>query len=113
MEENEKNISFMEEPIVSYCTSSLNQGVRSFFSSRNSKSFKHAHISFTPSNSNTNIFSLCNTIMLPFIDNETISQEENNMKNKSIRFTASKDKIFSLKKDTIKLKLDISKEGYK
>ena len=111
MIENEKNISFIEEPIELYCSSSLNQGVRSIFSTRKSKSFKHNHFSFTPSNSNSNKFSLCNTIMLPFVvTNEISSQEEINMKAKSNRVIASKETLFSLKKENIKLQLDTSKE---
>ena len=110
MEENEKNISFVEEPLVSYCTSSLNQGVCAIFSNRKSKSFRHTHFSFTPTNTNNNKFSLCNTIMLPFITNETLNKEENYMKNKSNRLITSKDTLFSLKKENTKLKLDISKE---
>ena len=86
MEENEKNISYTEEPIVSYYSSSLNLGVCAIFSNRNSKSYKHSHFSFTPTNSNNNKFSLCNTIMLPSITNDISNPEENNKKNKNNRF---------------------------
>jgi len=110
MEENEKNISFTEEPIISYYSSSLNLGVGAMFSSRNPKSFKYTHFSFTPSTSNNNKFSLCNTIMIPYITNEISTKEENKIKSKSNRIAASKDTLFSLKKDNTKLNLDISKE---
>jgi len=110
MEENEKNISYTEEPIVSYYSSSLNLGVCAIFSNRNSKSYKHSHFSFTPTNSNNNKFSLCNTIMLPSITNDISNPEENNKKNKNNRFAESKDTLFSLKKENVILKLDISKE---
>ena len=110
MEENEKNKSFIEEPIELYCSSSLNQGVRSTFSTRKAKSFKHNNFLFTPTNANNNKFSLCNTIMLPFVVNDISNPEEKNMKAKSNRVILSKETLFSLKKENIKLKLDKSKD---
>ena len=83
-EENDKSTSFCEEPRIYYYSSSLNLGVASIFSERNSKLIKEYNISFTPTNSsNNNKFSLCNTIMLPFITSELSLEEDKNNNYKS------------------------------
>ena len=117
-EENDKSTSFCEEPRISYYSSSLNLGVASIFSQRNSKPYKEFTISFTPTNSsNNNKFSLCNTIMLPFITTEVSLDEDknNNYKNnsrnqKNNSCIMPRDKNFLLKKDNTTFKTDTSKD---
>ena len=117
-EENDKSTSFCEEPRIYYYSSSLNLGVASIFSERNSKLIKEYNISFTPTNSsNNNKFSLCNTIMLPFITSELSLEEDknNNYKSngrnhKNNSCIIPKDKNIFLKKDNTTFKTDTSKD---
>ena len=118
IEENDKSTSFCEEPRIYYYSSSLNLGVASIFSQRNSKPYKEFTISFTPTNSsNNNKFSLCNTIMLPFITSELSLEEDknNNYKSngrnhKNNSCIIPKDKNTFLKKDNTTFKTDTSKD---
>ena len=57
------------EPIISYCSSSLNIGVTAIFSDNKRKSIKRSASLFLPESPKCN-FSLCNTIMMPFIINK-------------------------------------------
>jgi hypothetical protein len=114
--ENDKSTSFCEEPRISYYSSSLNLGVASIFSQRNSKPYKEFNILFTPSNSsNNNQFSLCNTIMLPFITTEiSLDEDKNNIyRNKNHKNNSCimhRDKNLLLKKDNTTFKTDTSKD---
>ena len=118
IEENDKSTSYCEEPRIFYYSSSLNLGVASIISQRNSKPYKEFNISFSPSNSsNNNKFSLCNTIMLPFITNEmSLDDNKNNIyKNNSKNQTNNscimpRDKNLLLKKDNTTFKTDTSKD---
>ena len=68
------------EPQISYYSSSLNCGVTAIFSKNEIKSYKKAGKLFGPVSPKNN-FSLCNTIMLPFIINkELIESDSNNNK---------------------------------
>ena len=118
-EENDKNISFCEEPRISYYSSSLNLGVASIFSERNSRSYQEFNFTFTPTNSsNNNKFSLCNTIMLPSITTELSLDEDknNNIYNNNSRNHKNnscimpRDKNLLLKKDNTTFKTDTSKD---
>ena len=71
------------EPPVSYYSSSENCGVTAIFSNKEIKSFRKMNSLFTPVSPKNN-FSLCNTIMWPFIINEkTIELDNNKNINKS------------------------------
>ena len=70
------------EPIESYQSSSTNCGVSTIISSRQIRPFKQLDMLLTPCSHNSS-FSLCNTIMLPYITSEESiecnSKRENNM----------------------------------
>ena len=77
------------EPQISYYSSSLNCGVTAIFSKNEKKlnnKINELYIPFSPKNN----FSLCNTIMLPFIINENLIDNKNNNINQSL--SISKDK---------------------
>ena len=65
------------EPQISYYSSSLNCGVTAIFSKNEIKSYKKAGKLFGPVSPKNN-FSLCNTIMLPFIINKELIESDNN-----------------------------------
>ena len=78
---DENDIYTSVEPVISYCSSSINCGVSTILSSREIRPSKKLDMLFTPISSiSNNSFSLCNTIMLPYIINEEsidISPNEN------------------------------------
>ena len=79
------------EPPVSYYSSSENCGVTAIFSNKEIKSFRKMNSLFTPVSPKNN-FSLCNTIMWPFIINEkTIELDNNKNINKSATLIKEKE----------------------
>ena len=72
------------EPVISYYSSSSNCGVSTLFSSRQKRPFKQLNMLFTPTSSSChNSFSLCNTIMLPYITTEESIQSNDSKNNNS------------------------------
>ena len=79
------------EPPVSYYSSSLNCGVTAIFSNKEIKSLRKMNSLFTPVSPKNN-FSLCNTIMWPFIINEKAIESDNYNKNINKSATLIKEK---------------------
>ena len=78
------------EPPISYYSSSSNSGVTAIFSNSKIESYKKFNPIFTTFSKNS--FSLCNTIMVPFIINEKTIQLDDNNFNKEINKSASLNK---------------------
>ena len=78
----EDDLFTIVEPPISYYSSSINGGVTAIFSKNEIKSYKRVSKLFMPVSPKNN-FSLCNTIMLPFIikqesiDNDNINNNMN------------------------------------
>ena len=111
------NSSFCEEPKIYYYSTSSNYGVKAVFSDRNNKSIKKYNLSLTPTSSNNNRFSLCNTIMLPTITTEIFTEsEKNDFYNDNICKINKKDSSpnekanSSLYKDNTRIKTFYSKD---
>ena len=68
-ENDDDELYTIVEPVISYCSSSSNCGVSTIISARQTRPSKKLDISFTPSVTESS-FSLCNTIMLPYITTE-------------------------------------------
>ena len=75
--------------MISYCSSSSNCGVSTIISARQTRPSKKLDISFTPSVTESS-FSLCNTIMLPYITTE--DSIETNKDNYNNQISLIKDK---------------------
>ena len=81
------------EPPISYYSSSSNNGVKAICSNREIQSYHKINQLFDHFSPNNN-FSLCNTIMAPFILTEKIMEQDNNNYSRSINKSISiiKDK---------------------
>ena len=88
----EDDLFTIVEPPISYYSSSINCGVTAIFSKNEIKSYKRVSKLFMPVSPKNN-FSLCNTIMLPFIINqESIDNDNiNNNMNHSALLIKGKD----------------------
>ena len=82
LDDDDDDLYTIVEPIESYQSSSTNCGVSTIISSRQIRPFKQLDMLLTPCSHNSS-FSLCNTIMLPYITSEESiecnSKRENNM----------------------------------
>ena len=96
----EDEIFTIVEPQISYYSSSLNCGVTAIFSKNDKKCFKKSAKFFGPVSPKNN-FSLCNTIMLPFIINKESIESENN--NNKINHSASIIKDNDLNQNSLKI----------
>ena len=94
--ENKRSSFLEEEPILFYSTAS-NFGVIS----KNLKTPKNIHMSFTPSSSNEKI-SFSNTIMFPNITAEETLEAEKNIQNEKSKY--------SIRKESTRLKTESSKD---
>jgi CTD small phosphatase-like protein 2 len=82
------------EPQISYYSTTFNRGVTAIFPKKEKKVYKkinELYIPFSPKNN----FSLCNTVMIPFIINENLLENENNITTTNTNF----NKTFSISKD--------------
>ena len=78
-EDDDDEEFYTVEPSISYQSSSINCGVSTIFSSRERKPFKKLSMLITPNSSHNSSFSLCNTIMLPYITTaSSIYSDDNN-----------------------------------
>ena len=82
LDDDDDDLYTIVEPIESYQSSSTNCGVRTIISSRQIRPLKQLDMLLTPCSHNSS-FSLCNTIMLPYITTEesieSTSKQENNI----------------------------------
>ena len=126
----EDEIFTNEEPQISYYSSSLNCGVTAIFSKKEIKSYKKTSKLFGPVSPKNN-FSLCNTIMLPFIINKELIESDNNKKinhsaslikendmdQNSLKIDNTRNKTFSSKgenkknNDSLNGKINVEKEN--
>ena len=82
---NDDDSSICEEPKIYYYSTNTNYGVKSYFSERKIKTLNRFCMSFCPTSSYNNKFSLCNTIMMPSINTEAsidYEKKNNNSNNK-------------------------------
>ena len=126
----EEDDLFTVEPQISYYSSSLNCGVTAIFSKNDKKAYKKISKLFGPI-SPKNAFSLCNTIMIPFIINKNEVEEdnynnkinhsvtnikENNLNQNSLKKDNTRNKTFSSKgenkesDDSINEKINVPKD---
>ena len=102
--ENIKNAFLEEEPIISYRCTMSNFGV----CSKNVKTPRNIHISYSPHSSN-NIISFTNTIMVPYISTE-VSMDTDKTLNKKISYSQNEKSKYSTRKNNTRLKTESSKE---
>ena len=93
-----------EEPIIFYNSTMTNFGV----SSKNIKSPKNIHMSYSPLSTNQHI-SFSNTIMIPSITTEDSIETEKNICRKASLFQSEKSRL-SQRKDYTRFKTESSKE---
>ena len=93
-----------EEPIIFYYSTMTNFGV----SSKNIKSPKNIHMSYSPLSTNQHI-SFSNTIMIPSITTEDSIETEKNICRKASLFQSEKSRL-SQRKDYTRFKTESSKE---
>ena len=120
IEEDDQFINI--EPLISYYSSSLNSGVTAICSKNEKKQNRKISRLFSPVSPKNN-FSLCNTIMQPFIvgkdgiesynnNNNYYNNNNNNKINNSISLIKEKDmNQSSIKKDNTRNKTISSKTG--
>jgi len=92
------------EPVISYYSTSSNLGVTAIYSKKDIKPYNLKYNSLFTEFSPKNNFSVCNTIMIPFITNESgIYNDNNNYYSCNVSQTASNLKENDNSKNSIKI----------
>ena len=98
----EEDDLFTVEPQISYYSSSLNCGVTAIYSKNDKKTYKKTSKLFGPI-SPKNAFSLCNTIMIPFIINKSSVETDIINNNNKINHSVSIVKENDLNQNSLKI----------
>ena len=105
---DEDDVFTVVEPQVSYYSSLINCGVTAIFSNNQIKSYTKVDSLFAPVSPNNN-FSLCNTIMLPFIINKEEELDNSNINYNKMNHSAPLIKEKDINHNSLKVEFTRNK----